>query len=76
MQLSARHVFLLTRCPCVTEQIPGDQGPGRHRMCVNLCDSGCNCPGWALREPGRSLVLPVMFPGGLTGFSGEPGFFQ
>lgn len=60
----------------VAEQIPGDQGPGRHRMCVNLCDSEGSCSGWALREPGRSLVLPVTFPGGLTGFSGELGFFQ
>lgn len=50
MQLSARHIFLylspyqMPELRIVAEQILGDQGPGRHITCVNLCDSGCSCP--------------------------------
>lgn len=82
MQLSARHVFLYIppyQMPvslAVAEQILGDQGPGRQITCTNFCDSGCSCPVWTLSETRMFLVLPMTFPGGLTGFSGEPSFFQ
>lgn len=71
MQLSARCPWALT---CLTD--PGDQGPGRRGTRMNFCDSGCRCPVWALGETGMFLVLPMTFPGGLTGFSGEPSFFE
>lgn len=82
MQLTARHVFLYIprfQMPvslAVANPSLGTRVPGRHITCMNFCDSGCSCPVWTLNEIGMFLVLPVTFPGGLTGFSGEPSFFQ
>lgn len=65
MQLSARHVFLCIPCYqipvslAVTEQILGNQAPGRHITCMNFCDSGHSCPVWTLGEIKMFLVLPM-----------------
>lgn len=59
---------------CLTD--PGAQGQGRHGTRMNFRGSGCHCPVWAPGEAGVVLVLPMTFPGGPTGFSGEPSFFE
>lgn len=39
-------------------QILGDQRPGRHITCMNLCDSGCSCPIGTLCEQGGPWCCP------------------